>query len=451
MINTLSTRFLLLMTTLTLPLMGASPDAFTQCKPLHPAAGHATGIGAFTLDAELFDALEMPPDNLRLFDTTGRETPFLIRIKVPLRTVESVRPFAPARIESFRSLADNRIEMVVERNLDQSPVAAIQFESGVRNFEKLVTVSGSMDRQRWTLLATNEPIYDYSRFVDVRRDRVPVTTGNFIWYRIEVSNITENKDSPLVEIIRQTRGSQIANETEATSFRREPFRMDRILFLERHTSVVSGEPETRERDLTAWTASQDRPKQQTLITFSTPREPLAALILKTDEANFSRSVTLEGRATEQQAWQTVASGRITRICAGLVQQDQMTLTLPHEYRGRHFRLIIQNQDNPPLSFTGLRLRYHAYEGLFFPKPGTTYQVFFGGGSIPAPSYDVATVLAQIPAGSGAPWTMGAAQPNPSFEKQHTAWVSGKTLLTVALILMIGILVPVIIKLARKIS
>ncbi len=450
MINTLSIRFLLLITTLTLPLMGASPNGFKQFKPLQPPTGPSTGIGSFTLDDELFDALDAPFSNLRLFDTSGRETPFLIRLKVPLRTVESVHPFAPAKIESFRTLENNRIELVVGRDPKQPPVAAIQFESGIRNFEKLVTVSGSMDRERWTLLATNEPIYDYSRFVDVRRDQVPVTSGNFSWFRIEVSNITENKDSPLVEIIRQTRGSQVANETEATSFRREPFRMDRILFLERHTSVVSGEPETRERDLIAWTASQDLPKQQTLLTFSTPREPLAALILKTDEANFSRIVTLEGRVTEQETWQTLANGRITRICAGLIQQDHMTLTLPHEYRGRHFRLIIQNQDNPPLSFTGLRVRHHAYEGLFFPKPGTTYQVFFGGETIPAPSYDVATVLAQIPTGSGAPWTMGAAQPNPSFQKQRTAWVSGKTLLTLALILMIGILVPVIIALARKI-
>jgi hypothetical protein len=444
-------RFSTLIAASTLPLSGITPDAFKQFKTLQPPAGLSTEIGSFTLDAELFDALDAPPTNLRLFDATGKETPFLLRLKIPLRTVETLHPFAPAKIESFRTLESNRIEMIVARDPKHPQPGALQFESTVRNFEKLVTVAGSTDRQSWTLLATNEPIYDYSRFVDVRRDRVPIASGNYLWYRIEVSNITENKDSPLVEIIRQTRGSQAGNETEATSFRREPFRMDRIIFLGRQTSVVSGEPATHEGDLTNWTATQNQPQQQTVLTFFTPREPLVAIVLKTEEANFSRGVTLEGRATEQDAWQTLASGRITRIRAGIVQQDSMTLTLPREYRGRHFRLTIQNQDNPPLTFAGLRTRYNTYEALFFPKSGATYQVYFGGKEIPAPQYDVATVLAAIPAGSGAQWTPGAAQPNPNFKKQRTTAVSGKTLLTAALILMIAILIPVIIKLSRKIS
>ncbi|MEI7881284.1 MAG: DUF3999 family protein [bacterium] len=451
MLNAFSIHFLLITAASVLPLFGATPDAFKLFKSLQPPAGLFAEIGSFTLDAELFDGLDVPPANLRLFDGAGQETPFLIRLKVPLRTIETLHPFAPARIESFRTLDNNRIEMLVERDPKHPQPAALQFESSVRNFEKLVTVSGSMDRQLWTVLATNEPIYDYSRFVDVRRDRIPLTIGNYRWYRIEVSNITENKDSPLVEIIRQTRGSQIANETEATSFRREPFRMDRITFLERHTSVESGDPETREREISNWVVNQDQPKQQTILTFSTPREPLAAMVLITEEANFSRAVTLEGRATEQEAWQTLASGRITRIRAGMVQQDSMTLTLPREYRGRYFRLTLQNQDNPPLIFAGLRARYNTYEGLFFPKAGASYRVYFGGTEIPAPRYDVATVLSGIPAGSGAPWTAGAAQPNPEFKKQRAPLMSGKTMLTAALILMIAILGPIIIKLARKIS
>lgn len=451
MINSFITRILIITAASTLPLLGATPDAFTQIKPLQPPIGQSAEIGAFTLDAELFDALDAARANLRLFDGNGRETPFLIRLKVPLRPVETLIPFAPAKIESFRTLENNRIELVAERDPTHPQPAAIQFESGARNFEKLVTVAGSLDRQNWTILATNEPIYDYSRFVDVRRDRIPLSVGNYLWYRIEVSNITENKDSPLVEIIRQTRGNQVANETEATSFRREPFRMDRIIFLERHTSITEGAPETRERALSGWAATQDQPKQQTTLTFSTPCEPLIAILLNTEEANFSRAVTLEGRTTEQEAWQTLANGRITRIRAGIVQQENMTISLPREYRGRLFRLIIQNQDNPPLTFTGLHARYNSYEALFFPKPAASYQIYFGGKDIPAPKYDVATVLAQIPAGSGAKWSAGPAQANPGFKTQLTTGVSGKTLLTVSLLLMICILIPIIIKLARKIS
>ncbi len=435
----------------TLPLSAITPGTFKSFKTLQPPSGSSSGIGSFTLDSEVFDMLDAPKANLRLFDASGLETPFLVRLKIPLRTIESFRPFAPAKIDTFKALENNRIEMVVTRNPDQPQPASLQFESKVQNFEKLVTVYGSRDHQIWTVLATHEPIYDYSRFIDVRRDRVPLTAGDYLWYRIEVSNITENKDSPLVEIIRQTRGGQIAKETEATSFRREPFRMERIIFVERITSLVADDPETHERELARWTASQDQPKQQTILTFPSPCEPLVALVLKTDEVNFSRAITLEGRATEQDDWQTVANGRITCIRAGLIKQDNLTIHLPREYRGRFFRLSIQNQDNPPLLFTNLRARYNTYEALFFPKPEANYRVCFGGIGIPTPRYDIASVLAEIPAGAGTAWSLGASQLNPDFKKQTSTPISGKALLTIALILMIGILIPIIIKLSRKIS
>ncbi|MEI6564714.1 MAG: DUF3999 family protein [bacterium] len=452
MLNAFSTLFLMITAASVLPLFGATPDAFPHIKPLLPPAGPSTEIGAFVLDSELFDALDAPLANFRLFDAARQEAPFLVRLKTPLRSVESLRPFAaPAQVESFRTVESNRIEMLVARAPQQPQPAALQFESGVRNFEKLVTVSGSHDRQAWTVLAANEPIYDYSRFVDVRRDRIPLDGGDFPWYRIEVSNITENKDSPLVEIIRQTRGSRESNEIEATSFRREPFRMDRIIFLERQTSVVTGAPETRESDIPNWTVAQDPKQQQTTITFSITCEPLVAVILKTGDANFSRAVTLEGRATGDAAWQTLTQSRITRIRAGLIQQNTLEVALPTEYRGRQFRLTVYNQDNPPLTFTGLRARCNVYEALFFPKPGAAYQVYFGGTDIPSPRYDVAAVLAGIPAGSGAPWRISPTQPNPDFKKQRAAPMSGKTLLMAALILMVAILIPIIAKLARKIS
>lgn len=451
MITRLIPSIAILLSTSCLPLYGITPAAFQQFKSLQPPTGPSTGISAFILDTELLDALDLPMANLRLFDGKQQETPFLIRLKVPLRTVESLHPFAPARIESFRTLENNRIEMVVERAPQHPQPVALQFESGVRNFEKQVTVSGSNDRQAWTILATSEPIYDYSRFVDVRRDRIPLTAGDYLWYRIEVSNVTENKDSPLVEIIRQTRGSQITKETEATSFRREPFRMDRITFLERRTAIMAGAPETDEHILTQWATAEDKPNQQTILTFSTPREPLVAMVLETTEENFSRNVILEGRVTDKEAWQTLASGRLTRIRAGRVHQESLSMTLPREYRGRHFKLTVHNQDNPPLTFSGVRTRYNRYEALFFPKAGGQYQVYFGGTDCPAPHYDIASVLSEIPAGSGALWTAGAAQPNPEHRKQRAPSLSGKTLLTTALILMIAILVPVIIKLSGKIS
>ena len=175
-----------------------------------------------------------------------------------------------------------------------------------------------------------------------------------------------------------------------------------------------------------------------------------AVVLKTEDANFSRAITMEGRADGQAGWQTLVNGRIARIRAGLIRQDNLVLSLPAEYRGRQFRLKVHNQDNPPLIISGLRARRNIYEVLFFPGPGAVYQVYFGGAEIPVPRYDVAAVLAAIPAGSGALWSVGTSQPNPEFKQQRAAPMSGKNLLMAALILMVCILAPLIVKLARKV-
>ena len=137
---------------------------------------------------------------------------------------------APLPVTAFRELPGNRVELTVARDARAPQAAEIRLESGVRNFEKLVPVYGSTDGEAWTPLAKDQAIYDYTRFVDMRKDSIPVTPGPYALYRIELGNIVERKDSPLVQIVRQTRGGN--SETESSSFLREPFRIERILFIE---------------------------------------------------------------------------------------------------------------------------------------------------------------------------------------------------------------------------
>lgn len=429
------------------------PSNFPFSRPLSaPATAHSE-IGAVVPDGEWYAAVDDQMANVRLFDTSNGETPFLVRRKVPVRTVDQWVPFpAPLTIQSLREQPDNRLELIVTRDPQLPRPAALEFASNVRNFEKLVTVEGSRDGEHWTELAREKPLYDYSRYADVRRHRIPLADGDDTTYRIKISNITEKKDSPLVEIIRQTRGQQASNEIEATSFRKEPFRIDRLTFLERRQRVDTGAGETEDFAVGTWSVAQDARMKETLITFTVQREPLCALTLLTDEANFSRQAVLEGRASEApETWRPVATDRLSRIRIGKFQEEHLVMVLPAEPRYRTYRLTLHNQDNPPLTVKGLRVRRTLHEILFFPKSGQSYRLCWGGEDVAVPQYDVGSVLAGVPAGSADLWSQGTVERAPGQVTGRSWACYSKKAMVWALVVMVGILLAVVFRMAGKIE
>jgi hypothetical protein len=437
----------------TLAQAALTPSSFPLSRPLIPPSTVRSEIGAFIPDSEVYDTLDASMANLRLFDASNRETPFLIRRRAPTRLIDRLVPFAdPLAVQSLREQADNRLELVVTRDPKLPRPAALEFATNVRNFEKLVTVRGTLDGEHWTELAREEPIYDYSRYADVRRYRIPLADGSATTYRIEISNITEKKDSPLVEMIRQTRGQKESNEIEATSFRREPFRIERLMFLERRQVADSGAVETDEVAIGKWSAVQDPVKQATVITFTARREPLCALLLVTDEANFSRRAVLEGRTDDPpETWQPVADDRLSRIRIGRVQEERLVLAFPAEARYHTYRLTLYNEDNPPLTVGGLLARRNLHEVLFFPKTGQSYRLCWGGTDVASPRYDIGAVLASVPAGSADLWSLGPTT-RPSDAKVGRSWAFySRKAMIVALVAMAGILMVVVIRLAGKVE
>jgi hypothetical protein len=429
------------------------PRLFPKEKTLSAPAEPRTDVGQWIMDANLFDALDSAYGNLRLFGPDGKETPFLIRNKADTRSVVSYVPVSvSSSVESLRKLEDNRVELTVVRKASEPMVAGIQLESNIRNFEKLVSVYGSTDRVTWTRLVEAAPIYDYSRFIDLRRDRISFAPSAYTAYRIEISNMTEKQDSPLVELIRQTRGSETPTETEATAFRREPFRIDQIRFLERRESIVSDATETADADVTDFKIGHDTKDCTTLITFTTRHQPVTVVSLLTDDSNFSRAATVEGETeSTPRTWHPLSSGTLSRIRIGGTRQEQLTLTLPGT-RYQQYRVIIRDMDNPPLNITGVRIRHNQVEGLFFPKSTTPHRLCYGGHDIPAPVYDVASVLGRVVPESVQPWKVGEERTNPDFSTQCAFRLcSGKTGMTIALAIMAVILLVFVARLARNIE
>jgi hypothetical protein len=435
--------------------MGPYPFFKAIAAPESPAKK----IAAFALDEEILAATDNSYANLRVFDDKGTEIPSLVRCKTLKKTVVRERS-VPMNTAAFNKLADNRIEIVVSAKEGGHTLSAVVFHTGLRNFEKQVTVSGSQDQQSWTILAEAKPVFDYSKFIDLRNSRVEFTAGQYSFYKIEISNITESHQSPLVQIVKETKDGALASEVEKTSFTKEDFRIEKMEFLEKLESILESDRVMRPYAVQNLVITNLAKAKTTVVTFDTPSVPLTELQILTPQVNFSRSLSLEGRNDEMErretgtvtpAWQPIASSTISRIDIGKFQQTSTSLSLGSAKRFRHYRLTIYNLDSPPLDIAGMEAKGEVHEALFFCEPSRTYRTFYGAKDQPMPRYDIAAVLTRTEGADTDTFSAGRQEPNPSYKPDDRISFSGKKMLVPSVILMVVTLVWLIARTIKRVD
>ena len=434
----------------------AAPTAasFPFVKSLAPPSEARGAVACVVLDAEVFERLDERMGNIRLVDENGRETPFCIRKLHVIQSFTREFKFQPETL-SFTELPDNRFEVIFKRRPIQPEPAALEITTPLFNFEKVVTVQSGVDGRNWTTPAAPEKIYDYSRYLNVRKTRVSVPPGAGPYYRLEVSNVNEVHDSPLVEIITRSGRDPERSRTEASAFWRVPFRIDDLTLIQVEENVREDRPQRATNALTIESVVQDDAIRSTLAAAAAGGRPVLSLTLEVKDRNFSREVVVEGRASgETNSWRQVARGVIRSFEAGREKQRDITITLPSEQRFHAYRLVIHNGDNPPLDITGIAAEESVYGLQFFPRPGSAYTLLYGAKGVAAPNYDVATVLGAKPVEQMDSWRAGAALKNPDYKAVKGApWKenAGRVIFVAAIALMSISLLIMIARVSRRID
>ncbi|MCE9613092.1 MAG: DUF3999 domain-containing protein [Lentisphaerae bacterium] len=399
----------------------AKPADFQFTRPLlPPAEGSAATVAAAELDESVLAATDDAYANLRLFNPNGTEVPGVVRPR--RRASTSTRDYAIGFVQDrFRLLADNRLEFVIHRTNALDVPIAVDFDTPLDNFEKQVTVAASPDGTNWTTLTEAQPIFDYARFMAVRHLRVEFPPASQPFYRIEIGNISEARQSPLTQIERDQRGGAVFSEVERSSFQRQDFRIDRVRLLGRRAVIEQRELLKRAYAVADVLIKDDATTRATTITFTAARAPLTDIILECTTPNFSRTVTVEGNRESPPHWAFIASDSLSRVQVGRVRQEDLTLTLPGLARYREFRLTIQNLDSPPLVIDRILARGETHELVFFPERGATYQLYYGGEGASLPQYDVRAMLMDADTADAAAFTLGPQADNPAFSRSGGWW------------------------------
>jgi len=409
------------------------------------------------LDEEILAATDDDYTGVRVLDRNNVEVPFLVRCRRRLES-RALELDVPMTTIDFRSLPDNRIEVLLEKKdhnkqRDRKP-GVVVFSTKQKDYEKQVTVHGSPDRTNWTLLAEGTPIFDYSRHIDVRNDRVGIEPGSYIYYRVDIANISESHRSPFVQIVRETRGAGEFSKLERSAFRREDFRIEAIRFLEKKAAAKRTGKVTRQYAARNVNIVNDDEEKETVVTFEVARAPLTSLTMSTRTPNFSRPVTVEGSdaAEGKGGWRRVASSTISRIDVPGFRRERVVVKLAPARRFRRYRVTIRNLDSPPLDVFGVDAEGEIHEALFFCDPSNGYWVLYGAEDGVGPRYDIAAVLAQAEESCPDDYSLGPQEANPQY-RSSALWgsVPGRWLLVGAVLLMVAVLVRVIARAAKDVA
>jgi hypothetical protein len=333
------------------------------------------------------------------------------------------------------------------------PASVLVLQSEQKNYEKLVSVQSSDDRQSWVPLVERQPVYDYSKYLDLRHDRVRITPDTRRYYRVEVSNIMEEHLSPLIQIARETRDGELVSRIENTSLRREDFRIDRVGLIERRETWTDTEARLREYTVEGLSVTHDAEHRTTVAEFRTRNVPLRELRFDVANTYFSRGVVVEGhpRAEGSRGWMRLAAGALQRI-PGSEPDNGRVVKLRRACRYRRYRATIHNMDSPPLEVEAVTAKGEVQESVFLCRPGEAYHVVYGAVDARAPRYDIERVIRGVKQEAMDAYTLGSEQAHTLFRRPGFAWLrSGKALLVPAVILMVFVLVWLIARSARHVD
>jgi hypothetical protein len=384
---------------------------FRFWKPIDRGVSKDEEIVAFTLDSDVYAATRSGLPDLRIVDQAQAEAPYLIEPIVEYRQ-ERLRQTFGTDIVALRPNG-NAIEVHLRLPAKSPDAEGFSFATPLRNYERKVLVSGSADGTAWTPLVTDGIIFDYSQYMDVSSREITLPRNNFSEFKVTIEDVADEKESPFKELTRSFKDAKEDHRVERTVIERRPFRIDRI-----GAWSTTARERIRQAMMVSYPAAgfdakDDAAKKQTMITVRTRREPVTCFTLETPSRNFSRRVVVETLAAvnpdlhkqgphvhnaPDSSWQPISEATIENFSFRDQKREQLTITIP-EHREEQFRIVIQNEDNPPLNVTGVRAEGCAQRVVFLAQPAKTYRAFYGSETAGTPKYEAATVLGTLRQGN----------------------------------------------------
>jgi hypothetical protein len=324
---------------------GAFPGAWKNVQRVHI---EQAGLVKFSVPIETIDAARPNLADLRLYDGTGNEIPFMLE-----RPVHGVRVVQPVRnIRTSVALDTTVVELSVDM---RNSIAGMTIETPSPNFIKSVQIEGSQDREDWEVLARGEQIFRLPS--GANKLYVEIPPGNWPYLRL---TLDDRRSAPM----------------PVTG-----------VFL--HASEVDPGPA---EDLPVAILERNESPHETHLTLQTggSNVTLAGLSIETPDALFTRPVTLSSHEYTENAVRENILTKDTLFRVALEAQpsvSRLTFATDVTIPSRELLVTIQNGDSPPLQITGIRAQRRPVYLTFVAVPGD-YYCLSGNPQAEHPLYDL---------------------------------------------------------------
>ena len=373
--------FLFLIGTTCLFAADTGPDNF-RYKASIDGQIRKNAIYRIMLGSNVLEKCENACSDIRIYDGDKREVPYiLLDNMVPVRNAEA----SPLKVKSYtdNNGADN---IILERTEHVEPVTRIYLETDDQDFRKAVSVSGSNDMSKWEALG-EDSIYDFSSQIDLRKTFVTIKKNTYKYLRFSMKEQSSRKVKSQ-NIRLKYEGLDLNVKTPVD----KKLQIDRFLaqnFEESRESKVYDELVIKPQ------ISNDDRKKVTEMLIEIPF-PVASVILSIDNPYYLRPVRLLGSATKRdEDFVLVQQTSLHNLSIAEQKEIKNSIEVPSSARYRFYKIIIENQANPPLKCEKITLRW-VQKQLFFIglDDNQQYSLALGSPSTGAVQYDIAALITQ---------------------------------------------------------
>lgn len=294
--------------------------------------------------------------DLRIIEkTTNKEIPY----KLIVERGEQRRSAVTITINNLSHTPDEYTSFTANLGLEGALHNEIEIFTSTKNFQRPVIIEGSVDQKHWVILTEQAHIHKLSveeqgfmdshtrilypistvpylriRIIDKGEPPLAITGAN-VYYTLELPPVETNWPTSILE--------QVENTNDKTS--------ELIVDL-----GVTGIPTTR-------------------------------ISIETQQKNFHRRARLEN-SNDGKIWNTLLNSDVFYAYdTPLFLGTKLSVQHP-EVTTRYLKIIIFNEDNPPLPITKTQSSGFLRKIIFTPKPGSSYDLYYGSAKATAPSYDL---------------------------------------------------------------
>jgi hypothetical protein len=427
------------------------PNEFCYKRPLQKTDTTQSEPAVFRMDKEIYRHTKNDFSDLRLFNDQDLEVAYNIRLTSNSDTA-TVREEVPMKLISFKKYGISGAHILLSRKKNDSIPEELVIETPLRNFEKKVSVLGSNDQIHWIKLIENQPIFDYSQFIDLRNVSVSFDKSDYQFLNVVIDTISDLKQSGFSRVLLQSAPDAQTKYTEFLQHQ-EPFRLDEITFYTVKKEINYGTQQIDQNELSIITTTRDTSNNSSIITLASNREPVSKLTISTTATNFSRQVTVFGTddTTRDESWTQLASAEIFSLRFDNFKKEHSEILLNSSSRFFYYKLIVQNRDNQPISITGVMGSGPRHEVVFFHNGIHNLNVCYKADSSTVPQYDIETILQSAPVLNGNIWSLGKPEQCSQVVKVEKSIFSSKTVLIAALLLMVFALLILLFIAVKKVD